>query len=286
MTGSRCSRPKRLSLRPRSRWSGETPSTRWSWRMPALVRHGLGLRSRPLGSPMLPRCSRSLSVTKPGPFGPRTIELGHYIGIRRQGVLVAMAGERMRLDGFTEISGVCVEPAYRGHGFAADLVGSLASSIAARTEVPFLHVFSSNHAAIALYRKLRFYPPATNASRGARTRGGWVSSGRSRPRAQTRPRTGPADPGLRRDNPFEVCEALAPLVVQLRNLDDAIARLERTIAKLAQRDETARRLVSIPGFGPREAPLSFAAGDRNAFPRSPRRIGRKRGERHDAVTAA
>ena len=50
--------------------------------------------------------------------------------------------------------------------------------------------------------------------------------------------------------PFEVCEALALLVVQLRNLDDAIARLDRTIAKLALKDETARRLMSIPGFGP------------------------------------
>jgi predicted GNAT family acetyltransferase len=96
------------------------------------------------------------SVTQPGPFGPRTIELGRYIGIRRQGTLVAMAGERMRLDGFTEISAVCVEPAYRGHGFAAELVRSLASSIAAQSEIPFLHVFSSNHAAIALYRKLGF----------------------------------------------------------------------------------------------------------------------------------
>jgi ribosomal protein S18 acetylase RimI-like enzyme len=96
------------------------------------------------------------SVTQPGPFGVRTVELGHYIGIRRRGVLVAMAGERMRFNGFTEISAVCVEPAYRGHGFAVDLVGTLTSSIAARSEVPFLHVFSSNHAAIALYRKLGF----------------------------------------------------------------------------------------------------------------------------------
>jgi predicted GNAT family acetyltransferase len=96
------------------------------------------------------------NVTQPGPFGPRTIELGHYIGVRRQGALVAMAGERLRLDGFTEISAVCVEPAHRGHGFAAELVRSLASSIAARSEIPFLHVFSSNHAAIALYRKLGF----------------------------------------------------------------------------------------------------------------------------------
>src|ERR1700752_1702377 len=96
------------------------------------------------------------TVTQPGPFGRRTIELGDYIGIRQRGVLVAMAGERMRLDGFTEISAVCVEPTYRGQGFAVDLVGSLVSSIAARSEIPFLHVFSSNHAAIALYRKLGF----------------------------------------------------------------------------------------------------------------------------------
>jgi len=95
-------------------------------------------------------------VTQPGPFGPRTIELGHYIGVRQRGVLIGMAGERMRLDGFTEISAVCVEPAHRGRGFATELVGSLASSIEARSEIPFLHVFSSNHAAIALYRKLGF----------------------------------------------------------------------------------------------------------------------------------
>jgi ribosomal protein S18 acetylase RimI-like enzyme len=110
----------------------------------------------PLGLADGPEMRALANLTQPGPFGPRTIELGRYIGIRRQGTLVAMAGERMRLDGFTEISAVCVEPAYRGHGFAAELVRSLASSIAAQSEIPFLHVFSSNHAAIALYRKLGF----------------------------------------------------------------------------------------------------------------------------------
>jgi ribosomal protein S18 acetylase RimI-like enzyme len=109
-----------------------------------------------LGVADVPQMLALARVTQPGPFGPRTIELGDYIGIRQRGVLVAMAGERMRLEGFTEISAVCVEPAYRGHGFAVDLVGSLVSSIAARSEIPFLHVFSSNHAAIALYRKLGF----------------------------------------------------------------------------------------------------------------------------------
>ncbi len=109
-----------------------------------------------LGVADVPEMLALARVTQPGPFGPRTAELGDYIGIRQRGVLVAMAGERMRIAGFTEISAVCVEAAYRGHGFAGGLVGSLVSSIAVRGEIPFLHVFSSNHAAIALYRKLGF----------------------------------------------------------------------------------------------------------------------------------
>ena len=97
-----------------------------------------------------------VEATHPGPFGPRTIELGQYIGVRRQGTLVAMAGERMRLDGFTEISAVCVHPSCRGQGLAAELVSTLARSIASRAEISFLHVFNSNRAAIELYRKLGF----------------------------------------------------------------------------------------------------------------------------------
>ena len=97
-----------------------------------------------------------VEATHPGPFGPRTIELGEYIGVRRQGNLVAMAGERMRLDGFTEISGVCVHPSGRGQGLAAELVSTLVRSITSRGETPFLHVFNSNRPAIELYLKLGF----------------------------------------------------------------------------------------------------------------------------------
>jgi ribosomal protein S18 acetylase RimI-like enzyme len=97
-----------------------------------------------------------VEATHPGPFGARTIELGQYIGVRRQGMLVAMAGERMRLDGFTEISAVCVHPSCRGQGLAAELISALARSIAARAETSFLHVFNSNRPAIDLYRKLGF----------------------------------------------------------------------------------------------------------------------------------
>jgi ribosomal protein S18 acetylase RimI-like enzyme len=97
-----------------------------------------------------------VEATHPGPFGPRTIELGEYIGVRRRGMLVAMAGERMRLDGFTEISAVCVHPSCRGQGLAAQLISTLVRSIASREQASFLHVFNSNRAAIELYRKLGF----------------------------------------------------------------------------------------------------------------------------------
>lgn len=97
-----------------------------------------------------------VDLTQPGPFGPRTIELGRYLGIRADGRLVAMAGERMKVDGFTEISAVCVHPNYRGSGLAGLLIAALARSIAARREVPFLHVFASNTPAITLYLKLGF----------------------------------------------------------------------------------------------------------------------------------
>ena len=62
------------------------------------------------------------TVTKPGPFGRRTIELGDYIGIRQRGVLVAMAGERMCAPGFREVSGVCTHPDYQGKGLARQLM--------------------------------------------------------------------------------------------------------------------------------------------------------------------
>jgi ribosomal protein S18 acetylase RimI-like enzyme len=97
-----------------------------------------------------------VDATHPGPFGPRTIELGQYIGVRRQGMLVAMAGERMRLDGYTEISAVCVHPSCRGQGLAVELINTLARSIAARAETSFLHVFNSNRPAIELYGKVGF----------------------------------------------------------------------------------------------------------------------------------
>jgi ribosomal protein S18 acetylase RimI-like enzyme len=101
------------------------------------------------------------ALTKPGPFLPRTHELGRYIGIRDGNRLAAMAGERMRLDGFTEISAVCVHPDYRGKGYAHALVKTLMKAIANRGETSFLHVFDDNHGAIALYERLGFVSRTT-----------------------------------------------------------------------------------------------------------------------------
>ncbi|GAA4584688.1 hypothetical protein GCM10023194_25190 [Planotetraspora phitsanulokensis] len=70
--------------------------------------------------------------TRPGPFLPRTVELGTYLGIRRHGTLVAMAGERLHPTGWTEISAVCTDAAFRGQGLASRLILAVAASIRPR----------------------------------------------------------------------------------------------------------------------------------------------------------
>ena len=95
-------------------------------------------------------------VAKPGPFSSRTPELGHYAGVRdAAGRLLAMAGERLRLPGYVELSGICVAPDARGRGLGAALTLHLARAALARGEAPFLHVFPDNPA-VALYAQLGF----------------------------------------------------------------------------------------------------------------------------------
>ena len=93
---------------------------------------------------------------QPGPFLPRTVELGRYIGIREGGALIAMAGERLHPAGWTEISAVCTDAAHRGRGLATRLVRAVAAGIRDRGEVPFLHTAEDNERAIRLYRSLGF----------------------------------------------------------------------------------------------------------------------------------
>ncbi|WP_114854070.1 GNAT family N-acetyltransferase [Brachybacterium sp. YJGR34] len=94
--------------------------------------------------------------TQPGPFRPRTHEMGRYVGIRRQGRLIAMAGERLRPEGWTEISAVAVDPEHRRQGLASALVLDVAFHIQQRGDRALLHAAASNTAAIAGYEKLGF----------------------------------------------------------------------------------------------------------------------------------
>ena len=96
------------------------------------------------------------TLTQPGPFFARTHQLGDFFGVRVGGQLVAMAGERMKPQGFTEVSGVCTHPDHRGHGYAAALTRLVAARILARGETPFLHAFASNTGAIRVYEALGF----------------------------------------------------------------------------------------------------------------------------------
>lgn len=96
------------------------------------------------------------SLTEPGPFLARTHALGGFVGIRSGDRLVAMAGERLRLPGFTEVSGVCVHPDFRGRSYARLLSQAGAARIGRRGETPFLHAYAGNESAIRLYESLGF----------------------------------------------------------------------------------------------------------------------------------
>ena len=96
------------------------------------------------------------ALTRPGPFGPRTLELGAYVGCFDGDQLVAMAGERMFAGSFREVSGVCTHPAFQGLGLARRLIIQLVWQQLQRGETPFLHVMQDNHRARSLYERIGF----------------------------------------------------------------------------------------------------------------------------------
>jgi ribosomal protein S18 acetylase RimI-like enzyme len=110
----------------------------------------------PLGQPDVAEMLELVGRTVPGPFFERTIELGTYLGIRDGRRLVAMAGERMRLEGFVEISAVCTDADRRGRGLARSLVSELVTRIETTGATPVLHVLADNASAIRLYERLGF----------------------------------------------------------------------------------------------------------------------------------
>lgn len=96
------------------------------------------------------------TLTEPGPFFAKTHLMGHFIGVRDGGKLVAMAGQRMRVPGFTEVSAVCTHPDFRGRGYAGKLMRVLIDRIVREGDAAFLHVYPDNVGAIALYEALGF----------------------------------------------------------------------------------------------------------------------------------
>lgn len=110
----------------------------------------------PLGAGHAQRALDLALLTRPGPFGLRTIELGEYYGIFEGERLVAMAGERMCAGALREISGVCTQPDCQGRGLARRLIAKLVRRQMARAETPFLHVMSANTGARGLYERMGF----------------------------------------------------------------------------------------------------------------------------------
>jgi ribosomal protein S18 acetylase RimI-like enzyme len=109
-----------------------------------------------LGQEHVSQALELTALTHPGPFGPRTIELGEYFGFFEGGRLVAMAGERMCAGLFREISGVCTHPDFQGKGYARRLMIKLIRRQILRGETPFLHVMRDNAGAHALYERMGF----------------------------------------------------------------------------------------------------------------------------------
>ncbi|SOE07606.1 GNAT family N-acetyltransferase [Streptomyces sp. Ag109_G2-15] len=109
-----------------------------------------------LGPADVPEILDLVARTRPGPFLKRTVEMGAYLGIRHEGRLIALAGERLRLPGWTEISAVCTDPEHRGRGLATRLVRAVGAGIRERGDTPFLHAAADNTPAIRLYESIGF----------------------------------------------------------------------------------------------------------------------------------
>jgi ribosomal protein S18 acetylase RimI-like enzyme len=128
-----------------------------------------GIEISELGAADVPDMLALVARTQPGPFLPRTYELGTYLGIRREGALIAMAGERLHPPGWTEISAVCTDAQFRGQGLATTLVRAIGRGIRERGETPMMHASAGNTNAIRLYESMGFTLRRRTAFVGLRT---------------------------------------------------------------------------------------------------------------------
>ena len=147
------------------RWAGRPPSG-WRVEEERLMRKLVweappppgtpAADAMPLGPEHAEQAVALAELTRPGPFGRRTIEMGEYYGYFSDGELIAMAGERMHAGNLREISGVCTHPDHLGRGHARALMLKLVQRELGRGQIPFLHVMSHNLRALTLYRRMGF----------------------------------------------------------------------------------------------------------------------------------
>lgn len=109
-----------------------------------------------LGADDVPDMLELIAIAQPGPFAPRTVELGGYLGIRIDGRLAAMAGRRVNPEGWVEVSAVATHPDFRGQGLAARVVRGVVAGIRADAQRAFLHSNPANETAVNLYKRLGF----------------------------------------------------------------------------------------------------------------------------------
>jgi ribosomal protein S18 acetylase RimI-like enzyme len=109
-----------------------------------------------LGESDIPEMYALINSVQPGFFKEDTAKIGTYYGVRVDGKLVSMAGERLKMTGLSEVSAVCTHPDYTGKGYAGQLVSLVAKQMILQNKIPFLHVVSSNDRAIKLYERLGF----------------------------------------------------------------------------------------------------------------------------------
>ncbi len=115
-----------------------------------------GFAFRKLQSADVAQMLELTETTKPGPFYKRTIDFGNYIGIFNNNKLIAMAGERLKVNGYTEVSAICTHPDFLGKGYASFLLSNISEQIIKEGNIPFLHVRKDNSRAIEVYKKLGF----------------------------------------------------------------------------------------------------------------------------------
>jgi predicted GNAT family acetyltransferase len=114
------------------------------------------LTVRSLSNADVPQMLELTELTRPGPFYSKTITFGNYIGLFQNDQLISMAGERLKTNGYTEVSAICTHPEYLGNGYASYLTSKVAEGVFREGSVPFLHVRTDNTAAIRVYQKLGF----------------------------------------------------------------------------------------------------------------------------------